>query len=104
MGDLVPQATKTLAARFGDRLPVFTPSPNCLQDIYILTTECSSAKTCTYFHIGPTLSDATCVPDPKRHLATECPPFYTSVHSDPSETTYTGYNGVRRGYLTCCPS
>lgn len=101
----VPHATKTITARMDDVLPVFTPAPNCLDDLYLFSQECATAtrQTCTYFNVGPASSDPSCVPDPKRHIATACPIFYTPV-ADTTHTFLPLTTGVRYKILTCCPT
>ncbi|KAK0743968.1 hypothetical protein B0T18DRAFT_392648 [Schizothecium vesticola] len=104
MAGHAPRATKTVAARMDDVLPVFTPAPNCLNDLYLFSRECATAthQTCTIFNVGPTSSDATCFPDPERHIATACPAFYTPV-DDTTHASLGWTTGVRYKILTCCP-
>jgi hypothetical protein len=97
---MTDHATKTIAARGDDLLPVFTPAPNCLQDLYVFSDECQTAtsETCTYFHVGPRWRPASCFPDPEIHT-TACPASYTPIREIPDDPFVKGTYRT----LTCCP-
>lgn len=97
MATITAQATNASPADAS--LPRFTPSPDCLTDLYRTTTECGSEKTsCTYFHVGKRWSYDACLPN-ERHPATACPVSYTDIES----LTLVEADGKTAVTLRCCP-